>query len=51
MLEFFFTDYAFKKNIQMFLLTGYTQGSGILHYAHGDSQKTHLIQQGMFHLH
>lgn len=31
----------------MFFLTGYSQGSGILHYAHGDSQKTHLIQQGM----
>ncbi|KAM3833627.1 cryptochrome-1 isoform 3-T3 [Vipera latastei] len=26
---------------------GYSQGnSGILHYAHGDSKKTHLVQQG-----
>ncbi|XP_078232330.1 cryptochrome-1 isoform X2 [Pogona vitticeps] len=25
---------------------GYSQGSSILHYAHGDSQKAHLIQQG-----
>ncbi|XP_034982807.1 cryptochrome-1 isoform X1 [Zootoca vivipara] len=25
---------------------GYPQGSGILHYAHGEGQKTHLIQQG-----
>lgn len=33
--------YTFKS-----VLTGYAQGSGILHYAHGDGQKTHLIQQG-----
>ncbi|XP_054844017.1 cryptochrome-1 [Eublepharis macularius] len=25
---------------------GYTQGSGMLHYVHGDNQKAHLIQQG-----
>lgn len=26
--------------------SGYFQGSGILHYAHGDSQQTHLLKQG-----
>lgn len=28
------------------ILTGCTPGSGILHYAHGDSQQTHLLKQG-----
>lgn len=28
------------------MLTGCSQGSGILHYAHGDSQQTHLLKQG-----
>lgn len=35
-----------------FLKIGYSQGnSGILHYAHGDSKKTHLVQQGMISVH
>ncbi|KAJ6658993.1 hypothetical protein lerEdw1_019630 [Lerista edwardsae] len=37
----FYYNYTIKS-----VLTAYAQGSGILHYAHGDGQKAHLIQQG-----